>query len=202
MRQVGKREPFVTLRPWTLLNDSFHPEAATTLNAAVKYVDWYVEASDRVDGDKGLVTARATSVTASAHGDGRGARVRVPMGLTDAELRHALQPVESASLLHLGRLDGPMLGGFVSAAEGREFEEQIRQWVIPGESRFSGTWCCTHAHYQAGTILYKIPARLPSGPEWAARSLKSRLELREAQLPILQKRECYWDDCRHRRWFD
>ena len=72
----------------------------------------------------------------------------------------------------------------------------MRKWVIPGESRFSGTWCCTHSHYQAGTVLYKIPARFPSGPAWASQPLAARLAKLRLQRPGSRKRECYWDDCR------
>ena len=73
----------------------------------------------------------------------------------------------------------------------------MRRWVIPGESRFSGTWCCTHSHYQAGTLLYKIPERFFSGAQWAAQPLASRLRQLRRHMPAERKRECYWDDCRH-----
>lgn len=72
----------------------------------------------------------------------------------------------------------------------------MRKWVIPGESRFSGTWCCTHTHYQAGTLLYKNPARFPGGERWAATPRAKRLAELRLRAPERQKRECYWDGCR------
>ena len=88
-----------------------------------------------------------------------------------------------------------MFGGFVSPSDAHEFEEEVRRWVIPGESRFSGTWCCTHAHYQAGTLLYKIPAPFPTGPQFTTQPWAQRMERLKALVPERLSRECYWDDC-------
>ena len=44
-------------------------------------------------------------------------------------------------------------------ADGADFEEEVRKWVLPGESRVSGTWCCTHAHYQVRESPIESPLR-------------------------------------------
>ena len=53
-------------------------------------------------------------------------------------------------------------------------------------------------HYQAGTLMYKIPARIPSGPAWAKQARATRLGQLRKLLPAVRERECYWDDCARR----
>ena len=182
--------PYVTLRPWTLLNGSFHPEAAAKLSgAAVARVRWVDPGPDGPD------PAAAGNVEG-------GGELAVPLGLTDAELVAAMAHVKEAPLLHLEHAEAPIFGGWESASDGAFFEEEIRKWVIPGSSRFSGTWCCTHAHYQAGTLLYKNPARFPSGAEWSRKPRRLRLAALRAQMPAQRRRNCYWDACRDTRYHD
>ena len=96
--------------------------------------------------------------------------------------------------------DGPVDGSttaLIPDTDGGEFEEEVRKWVIPGESRFSGTWCCTHTHYQAGTLLYKNPPAFPAGVQPpAGGSGAPPLDGLRALHPERRRRECYWDDCR------
>ena len=175
------------IRPWTLLNQSFHPRAAMELRAArTTRVRWAQRPEQTSAGTRALEAEQAVAVT-------------LPLGLLDTEIRSELRGAEASTLLHLDHAELPIFGGFASAADGAEFEEEVRRWVIPGISRFSGTWCCTHAHYQAGTLLYKIPRKLPSGPQWAATPRAKRLQLLESNQPENQHRECYWDDCSHLR---
>ena len=182
-RPGARSSPYVVLRPWTLLNATFHPAAAAALarGVATAQVHWHA---------LGTAAAADTEAAASA------LPVRVPYGLTDVQLRAALGGVE-APLLHLGALEGPAFGGWEEQRDGNEFEEEVRKWVIPGESRFSGTWCCTHTHYQAGTLLYKNPARFPAGVQLRAlQDQRVLLDKLRALHPERRQRECYWDDCR------
>lgn len=117
--------------------------------------------------------------------------------MTDHEMRRALNQSSNSTLLHFESLEGPVFGGFVDEAEGREFQEAVQSYVAPGKSGYSGTWCCTHGHYQAGTIKYKTPVPLPSGA--MLREGEIGRKLREAALiraaPDKQPRQCYWQDC-------
>jgi len=208
-RPAGRRGPYVVLRPWTLLNATFHADAAAALTnaASTAQVHWHdptrgtaaaaVEAAGAATA--GAATAAAAGAAAGAAGAAAAASgpIRVPYGLSDAQLRDALGGV-TALLLHLGELEGPAFGGWQERPDGDEFEEEVRKWVIPGESRFSGTWCCTHAHYQAGTLLYKNPARFPTGVKYAPGDGAGppQLEQLRGLHPDMRKRECYWDDCR------
>jgi hypothetical protein len=185
--------PYVPLRPWTLLNASFHPEAAAQLGAPSSSTSVHFHTgtgpSEGINGADGADGGMAND----GHEGAR--RVSVAAGLTDVELRAALKSVEGVRMLRLESADIPVFGGFERAGEGREFEEAIRRFVIPGESRFSGSWCCSHSHYQAGTLLYKVPKPFPSGPSWAASPHSQRLAKLQMQVPAKQRRECYWDDC-------
>ena len=188
----------MVLRPWTLLNNSFHPEAAASFGAeeAGRTIRW-VDPPAAAAAAAGVSAAAAEgSPSHSAVPSARREELRVPLGLLDTELRDALKAHESVPLLRLESAESTVFGGFADAADGAAFEEEMRKWVIPGESRFSGTWCCTHSHYQAGTLLYKNPAKLPSGEAWAAQPADRRLEHLQTLLPARQRRECYWDGCR------
>tara|TARA_B100000795_G_scaffold212702_1_gene166369 strand:+ start:548 stop:2539 length:1992 start_codon:yes stop_codon:yes gene_type:complete len=208
-RPGARSSPYVVLRPWTLLNATFHPAAAAALvrSATTTQVQWYDPTA--LGAAAAVEAAGAAGVAGVGAGAGAGAEaagaevaasslpMRVPYGLTDGQLRSALGGI-AAPLLHLGALEGPAFGGWEEKRDGDEFEEEVRKWVIPGESRFSGTWCCTHTHYQAGTLLYKNPARFPSSvkyqPGYGAGP--PQLEQLRALHPERRKRECYWDDCR------
>jgi hypothetical protein len=185
--------PFVTLRPWTLLNASFHAEAASQLGAApttrVRWVD--AAAAPQLE-DGSFVNPELEGVGGPRWGGSR----EVPLGLTDTELLEVFKGSGDVTLLHLESAEVPFFGGWTSEEDGAVFEEEIRKWVIPGASRFSGSWCCTHSHYQAGTILYKVPSKFPSGPGWSKKPLASRLAALRAQLPAVRDRECYWDACK------
>ncbi|KAL3913032.1 MAG: hypothetical protein SGPRY_008129 [Prymnesium sp.] len=123
--------------------------------------------------------------------------IELPWAMTDHEMRRALNQSSNSTLLHFESLEGPVFGGFVDEAEGREFQEAVQSYVAPGKSGYSGTWCCTHGHYQAGTIKYKTPVPLPSGA--MLREGEIGRKLREAALiraaPDKQPRQCYWQDC-------
>ena len=174
----------------------YDPTRGTTAAVEAAGAAGVAEAGASAGASAGAGTGAAGAEAAGAE-SAASLPMRVPYGLTDGQLRDALGGI-AAPLLHLGSLEGPAFGGWEERGDGDEFEEEVRKWVIPGESRFSGTWCCTHTHYQAGTLLYKNPARFPSSvkyqPGYGAGP--PQLEQLRALHPERRKRECYWDDCR------
>ena len=175
---------YLTLRPWTMLNSSFHAQApeAKALRAAVTTVRWHEGGPS-----EGGLSLEGGSV------------LRLPRGLTDVGWRAALADQSDAPVLHLESAhEGAVFAGFEDDQEGAVFESKIRSHVVPGTRRFSATWCCTTTHYQAGTILYKRPWALPRGA--AARDGKRAAMAAAAHAAA--PRPCYWEHCyqvlRHR----
>lgn len=132
--------------------------------------------------------------------DGGGSSVLwLPRGLTDAGWRAAVAEHSDVPVLHLETAhEGAVFAGFEDEQEGALFESKITSHVVPGTRRFSATWCCTTTHYQAGTILYKRPWRLPRGH--AAKDGKTAALAAAAHATA--PRPCYWEHCyqvlRHR----
>ena len=127
--------PYVVLRPWTLLNASFHPEAAAVLGGgATTRVRWV---EDEPRGEARAAARRGGGITdgdtdgggdgGKGRGGGAAATVRLPLGLTDAELREALRPAESAALLHLEHAEAPIFGGWGARPDLR-LEPRTGRW--------------------------------------------------------------------------
>ena len=131
-----------------MLNATFHPEAAALLAAtSMAHIRWESGGDLSASGvDRSGMGGDARNGDGSASramgsdGVGFAAETRVPLGLLDTELRAALRHLETAPLVRIEHADAPIFGGFASEEEGLAFEEEIRKWVIPGDSRFSGSW--------------------------------------------------------------
>ena len=208
---MWEEEPsYLELRPWTLLDDAFHPHAAAELRGSHGHggratLRWAARRDRREGWDAALqrLVADGDAAAGSNRSTGGGhteepLSVSVPRGLSDVQLREALVAAggggggggggaSEARLLHLESAEAGVFGGFEDAETASEFERRIGRHLIYGHKRFSGSWCCTSQRYQRGTILYKRPAPLPQGA--AARD--SDGGGRTADAP----RQCYWEDC-------
>ena len=176
---------YLQLHPWTLRDADKHPSVAQEINQHATTIRWSTPPVGGSEADASAPTEGGDHAGAST--------VRIKPGLSDVGWRQAVAQagVDSARLLHLESADGAVFGGFEAEAAATEFDRRIRAHVIPGARRFGGTWCCTTTHYQAGTILYKRPWRLPQGA--AARD--SRAAEAAAAEHKGRPRPCYWEDC-------
>lgn len=185
---------YLELRPWTLLDDTFHPHAAAALRGHGGHATlrWGARRDRREEWGATLQRLVAyAEVGSNRSSGGRAAEpLLVPRGLSDVQLREALAVGGGASearLLHLESAEAGVFGGFEDAETAKEFERRIGLHLIYGYKRFSGSWCCTSQRYQRGTILYKRPAPLPQGA--AARDSDGGGRTADAPRP------CYWEDC-------
>jgi hypothetical protein len=179
---------YLILRPWTLLNRSYHQRAADALAGGVVTVRWLRGGTEGTP-----ATTPASSMAASSPTP---TEVWLRPGLSDAEWRvetARVSAARSARVLHLESAEEAIFGGFEDEAAAELFDRKMRSHFVPGTRRFSASWCCTHTHYQAGTILYKRPYKLPRG----ASAKGGATAAVAAQLHETSPRPCYWEDCRN-----
>ena len=183
---------YVRLRPWNFLNATIHTprggKAAVDPAKDVVTVRW-----------KGDAAQAAAAGTAGAGGaqqplppiaglDRPGAaerEVAMERGMSATELRTALAAHQGARVIHLESAE-QAFGGFEEPSEAENFHRQIMTHMLGG---FSGTWCCTSWDKPRGTITFKRPNKLPSGPQARA----SNAAARGRDIP--ERRPCYWQDC-------
>ena len=176
------RSGYITVRPWSLLDSTLHPEAkAEEMRRNVTTVMFSPEGKARIEGS--VLRLPPTGLSdrewvAAAGGNGR----------EENENDDPSLPL----LLHLSSAEGAIFGGFETLSNAMNFERKMGQYVIPGTRRFSGTWCCTHVVYQGGTILYKRPWPLP-------RPYRKGGAAEAMALAKTERRPCYWEDCRNRQ---
>ena len=179
--------PYLAIRPWTMLNRSFHPRAPEPrdLAAAVTTVRWKQGVDTRPSaahraGDGGDVGGAPRSerevreaardgdphaAMAAAAGDAPLA-IAIPLGLTDEGWRAAVRAAgaEAVPVLHLESAhEGAVFGGFEDEAEARRFDEQIASHVVPGTRRFSAT-CAWHAFSAGALAALACKPRQPCSP--------------------------------------
>ena len=165
-------QKIVPLLPYTFMNASIHRPPSPELTFLP---------------ERDVTTIRWTEGTAAGAKRTSSAEITMPRGMSDVELRSALEGANAtrARVLHLEDAELGIFGGFESTETARDFEKKVGNHLLGG---WSATWCCTSNDKPRGTLQFKRPLEYTTGNQ--AR-LASRRRLRET---VPKKRKCYFFD--------